>query len=76
MNEQNHVLLWSQGQCAMHIEPIRDMLLENARALQQDRRMDYVPLVFGSADECHAAADRIRPTLHARQAARAEAINV
>ena len=33
------------------------------------------PLVFGSADECHAAADRIRPTLHARQAARAEAIN-
>lgn len=59
MNDKTHVLLWSQSQCALHIEPIAD------------RRMDYVPMVFGSSEECHAAAERVRPTLHARQVGRA-----
>ena len=43
MNDKTHVLLWSQSQCALHIEPIAD------------RRMDYVPMVFGSSEECRAA---------------------
>lgn len=54
MNEKTHVLLWSQSQCALHIEPVADMLQENARAFAADRRMDYVPMVFGSPEECHA----------------------
>lgn len=73
MNEQTHVLLWSQSQCALHIEPISDMLQENARAFAANRGMDYVPIVFGSADECHAAAERVRPTLRTRQLEQAEA---
>jgi hypothetical protein len=71
MNEKPHVLLWSQSQCALHIEPVADMLQENARAFAADRRMDYVPMVFGSPEECHAAAERVRPTMHARQLERA-----
>lgn len=70
MNDKTHVLLWSQSQCALHIEPIADMLQENARAFAADRRMDYVPMVFGSSEACHAAAERVRPTLHARQVGR------
>jgi len=72
MTNQSHVLLWSQSQCALHIETTQEMLQENARALVSDRRMDYVPIVFGTADECHAAADRVRPTMQARQLARVE----
>ena len=67
---ESHVLLWSQSQCAFHIEPVGDMLKENGNAFAEDRRMDYVPIVFGTHEECHDAADRLRDTLHARQEAR------
>lgn len=71
MTNETYVLLWSQSQCALHIESVKDMLQENARAFANDRRMDYVPLAFGTQDECHANAERIRGTLHVRQEARA-----
>lgn len=67
---QTHVLLWSQSQSAFHIEPINDMLKENARAFAADRLMDYVPMLFGTPDQCHGLADQLRATLHARQLAK------
>lgn len=67
-----HALLWSQSQCAMHIEPIADMLSSNRQAYTVDQRMDYVPIYFGSADECHQASASVRATMRQRQAARAE----
>lgn len=61
------VLLWSKSQCATHVEPLKDMLDNNLRAYQLDRRMDFVPLAIGSeADVRHAAAE-IRPTMRDRQ---------
>lgn len=67
---QTHALLWSQSQCCMHIEPIADMLSENRQAYATDRRMDYVPIYFGTDDECHQAATAVRGTMRQRQQAR------
>lgn len=66
MNDQ-WVLLWSQSQCAFHIEPLDAMLKTNAGAFRADRRMDYVPLHIGTPSQCHTMADALRSTLHARQ---------
>lgn len=65
-----HALLWSQSQCAFHIEPINDMLSENRKAYVDDRRMDFVPIYFGTDDDCHDAAQAARATLAKRQDAR------
>ncbi len=65
--ENCHVLLWSQSQCAMHIEPVSSMLTHNRRAYVEDRRMDYVPIAFGTREECDAAASRLRPVLNERR---------
>lgn len=62
-----YALLWSQSQCALHIEPIKDMLLENRRACADDRRMDYVPIAFGSEEHCREVAEQVRPTLIERR---------
>lgn len=67
-----HALLWSQTQCALHIEPIADMLSENRQAYTENRRMDYVPILFGTDDECHRAAEAVRGTMRQRQEARTE----
>lgn len=66
-----HALLWSQSQCALHIEPVSDMLSENRQAYADDRRMDYVPIYIGDEGECRTAADAVRVTMRARQARRA-----
>lgn len=62
-----HVLLWSQSQCALHIEPLMDMLTKNRRACAADHCMDYVPLTIGTREECDAAASRLRPVLNERR---------
>lgn len=67
------VLLWSQSQCVFHIEQVRDMLMANARAFNEDRRMDYVPLFIGTRDEVDHLADHLRPRVHERQDARTAA---
>ncbi len=66
-----HVMLWSQSQCALHIEAVEAMLRSNARAYRDDRRMDFVPLYIGTDEDCRAVADAVRGTMHARQEARA-----
>lgn len=78
MSQTNHsyALLWSQSQCAMHIEPVMDMLTENRRACAADRPMDYVPIAIGTREECDAAANRLRPVLYARRSgATAQAVD-
>ncbi len=69
MSQTNHpyALLWSQSQCAMHIEPVMDMLTENRRACAENRRMDYVPIAIGSRDLCSALAEKVRQTLNKRR---------
>ena len=66
-----HVMLWSQSQCALHIEPVEAMLSSNRRAYADDRRMDFVPLYIGTDEDCRAIADDIRGTMRHRQDARA-----
>ena len=65
--ENCHVLLWSQSQCAMHIEPVSSMLTHNRQAYVEDRRMDYVPIAFGTRDLCSALAEKVRQTLNKRR---------
>lgn len=65
-----YVLLWSQSQCALHIEPVEDMLSSNRQAYADNRRMDYVPIMFGTSDQCHDAARAVKGTISDRQSAR------
>ncbi|RYF76814.1 MAG: hypothetical protein EOO22_00810 [Comamonadaceae bacterium] len=60
------VLLWSQTQNAFHVERLAEMLEANRRAYTEDRRMDYVPLVVGKAQEVGETADACRATLFHR----------
>lgn len=68
------VLLWSKSQCATHVEPLKDMLDNNLRAYQADRRMDFVPLAIGSEADVRHAATEIRPTMRDRQKQRQGAL--
>jgi len=60
-------LLWSQSQCALHVESLTDMLSANRRAYTDNRRMDYVPIFFGSDDACHEIGKALRGTMGDRQ---------
>lgn len=66
-------LLWSQSQCALHVESLTDMLSSNRRAYTDDRRMDYVPIFFGSDEACHEIGKALRGTMGDRQRIRAMA---
>lgn len=66
INQFSHVLLWSQSQDALHIESVADMLSANGSAFAANRPMDYVPLAFGTDDECHAGANKVRAIMEKR----------
>ncbi|WP_295379591.1 hypothetical protein [uncultured Pseudacidovorax sp.] len=68
--EETWVLLWSQSQNALHIEPLSRMLHANQQALQQNRRSDYVLICLGERDQVDRAAANCRHTLHEREADR------
>lgn len=61
------VLLWSQSQCAVHIESVQDMLKSNRRAYTEDRRKDFVPVFFGQREACDSISLAIRGTMRERQ---------
>ncbi|WP_206169509.1 hypothetical protein [Variovorax guangxiensis] len=65
------VLLWSQRQNAFHIEPLARMLDANRKAFAEDRSSDYVVLELGNREVVDAAADALRPVIHARETAAA-----
>lgn len=60
-------LLWSQSQCAMHIETVEEMLSRNRQAYAANKCMDYVPIVFGSRELCDQIAGRVGHILRERQ---------
>lgn len=59
-------LLWSQSQCALHIETVEEMLSRNRQAYAADKCMDYVPIAFGSRALCDEIASKVRHTLRER----------
>ncbi len=70
------VLLWSQSQCALHIEPAVSMIKSNLRAYAEDRRMDYVPLFMGERKDCDSIAASVRGTLRVRAESRPERVTI
>lgn len=66
MNDQ-WVLLWSQSQNALHIEPLHRMLSNNRKAYQENRRSDYIVLYVGERGHIDAAAGFCHATLAARE---------
>lgn len=68
--EKPHVLLWSQRQNALHIEPAGQMLSSNRQAYREDRPCDFVVVWQGSLAECEVTAENMRGTLEARARAR------
>jgi hypothetical protein len=70
------VLLWSQSQCAYHIERFDDMLRANLQAYHENRRMDYVPIWVGTEAECDKAAEAGRVLMEERWEAKREAQEV
>ena len=66
-----HVMLWSQSQNALHVEPLARMLRMNRRAYTEDRGMDYVPLFIGSDDQCFELARSVGGTIRTRDEVRA-----
>jgi len=72
MNDQ-HVLLWSCSQNALHVEPVERMLELNRQACACNRAGDYRPLAMGTRAEAEAAAEKLRPHLIRREFARGQA---
>jgi len=64
--QETYALLWIQSQNAFHVEPIDVMLQSNRRASAEGRRMDYVPILFGSAEDCREAGRSMRKALASR----------
>lgn len=69
------VLLWSHSQCALHIEPLADMLSKNRLAYTEDHPMDYVPLVMGTREVCDAVAAGVCNNMHRRRYLKAKPID-
>lgn len=67
-NDATHALLWSCSQSALHVEPIAVMLINNRRAYIDNSGGDYLPVFFGSSDECHQASAAMTKTMAARYA--------
>lgn len=61
------VLLWSQRQNALHIEPLEKLLSLNRESYRDNEPVYYAPIAVGSLAEMQAAADNIRPTLIQRE---------
>lgn len=62
-----YALLWSQTQCALHVEPLQEMLNKNRRACASNRCTDYIPVFVGTRELCSEAAERLRPVLCERR---------
>lgn len=65
---EQFVLLWSQAQNALHVEPLARCITLNRQAYADNRPGDYRLLLVGTRAEVETTADSIRPTLIARDA--------
>ena len=71
LSQSSHwVMLWSQSQNALHIEPVARMLQANRSAYVDNRRMDYVPLLIDRKELVEGVADSVRNTLRQREEGR------
>jgi hypothetical protein len=61
-----HVLLWSQRQNALHIEEIEARLSANRLAYRENSPTDYIPLMFGTSDQCQGTANNLHGTMASR----------
>ena len=62
-----YVLLWSQRQNALHVEPIEQMLTLNREAYRDNKAGDFRVLFVGNQDAISQAAAACRRTLAARE---------
>lgn len=66
-----YVLEWSRGQNCFHIQRAFITAKNNLAAFLHDKPLnDYHVLMFGSFDECHKAADRLRHKIIQRDMAK------
>ena len=66
-----YVLLWSQSQNCLHIEPVSSWLSKNRAAYAADKKLaDYHPIVIGDKELCHQTADSVRNTIKYRDSER------
>lgn len=65
-----HVLLWSQRQNALHIEPMDHHLSVNRRAYRDNQGGDYRVLFVGTREEVDEAATALRNTIAGRSKGR------
>lgn len=71
-----YVLLWSQRQNSLHVEPLENLLENNRRAYRDNVSTDYQVLLMGSREDVDATAENLRPTLKARTADRVQKVPV
>lgn len=64
---QQWVLLWSQRQNSIHIQPLEECLSKNRQAYKDNRPPDYVPLFVGERAPVTAAASHCSGTLLDRE---------
>lgn len=70
-NAEIWVLLWSQRQNCLHVEPETLMFARNRDKFAGDRQGDYVTMFAGTRTEIDAAADALRRTIADRDVRRA-----
>lgn len=61
-----HVLLWSERQNCLHIEPLDRMLSANRQAYRDNRPGDYRVLFIGTREEVDEAAKACHSTIDGR----------
>ncbi len=66
-NTEQWVLLWSQRQNALHIEPLEHMLKMNRQAYRDNKGGDYRLMLIGARAEVDATADSLRSTMAQRE---------
>lgn len=52
MISEKFVALWSHSQKAFHVETVSEMLRTNWRGVANNIPLDYIPIAFGTHQEC------------------------
>ena len=68
------VLEWTKKQNAFHIQSMEVCAEKNLNALLDNQSSDYIPIYFGTDDECRVVASRWRRKLQQREQKRMRAV--
>ena len=66
MTTNQYVLEWSKGQNCFHIQRLTDALASNQKRFIDNKSHDWLVLMVGEKEACHAMADNHRPRLYER----------